>query len=102
MIARMYSAMHSWPYRMIKTTKDGRTIRTGSHYTEFRTLLFYHQHGRCLECRRATNLESDIEYDDSFHVDHRDGRGMGGSKRDDTIKACDGLCGKCHRKKHNQ
>jgi hypothetical protein len=87
---------------VIKTTKDARTIRTGKHYTEFRILLFYHQHSLCKRCGRWTSLEADILSDSSFHVHHVNGRGLGGGKRDDTIKSCEGLCGACHRSEHNQ
>jgi hypothetical protein len=87
---------------MIEVTKDGRTKRTGKDYTEFRLALYKLQSARCFQCGRWTFLLHPIEWDDSFHVDHADGRGIGGSKRDDTFRACHGLCGKCHRIKHHQ
>lgn len=85
----------------IKITKDGRTIRTGRDYTKFRRELRDSQRGWC-RCGLPTSLTADLRADWSFHVHHTNGRGMGGSKRDDTLKACVGLCGKCHRKEHNQ
>lgn len=87
---------------MIRVTKDGRTIRTGKHYTEFRRGLHEAQGGQCFECGRDTLLAADHERDWAFHVDHLNGRGMGGSKRDDTFDACKGKCGRCHRRKHGQ
>lgn len=87
---------------MIRTTKDGRTIRKGQHYTQFRRELYVHQLGLCAECRRYTYLDVPLEWDTAFHTDHEAGRGMGGGKRDDTFEACKGKCGRCHRKKHNQ
>ena len=85
---------------MIKTTKDGRTILTGRDYTRFRERLFALQAGMCDECRGYVSLLRELEDDHSFHVHHLNGRGMGGGKRDDTLEACIGLCGKCHREKH--
>lgn len=87
---------------VIKTTKDGRTIRSGKDYTKFRYDLHTLQGGKCVDCKRYTSLNADLAADWSFHTDHIKGRGMGGSKRDDTFDACAGRCGKCHRKKHNQ
>ena len=85
---------------MIKTTHDGRTIRTGKHYSEFRGDLYARQKGLCLECGAFTRLDNDLYSDNSFHVDHEKGRG--GGKRDDTFESCKGLCGLHHRMKHGQ
>ena len=85
---------------MIKVTKDGRTIRTDSDYTKFRGHLYQYQSGECFNCSRLTELSMPHECDESFHVHHVDGRGMGGSKRNDTLEACKGLYGKCHRTIH--
>jgi hypothetical protein len=79
----------------------GRTIRTGGHYTTFREEMWRRQGGTC-ECGRHTSLTNHLMSDYSFHVHHRRGRGMGGSRRDDTFAACVGLCGFCHRKEHGQ
>ena len=87
---------------MLKITKDGRTILTGRDYTAFRYKLWKSQRGNCKECGRVTSITADLESDWSFHVDHKAGRGMGGSRRDDTFEACQGLCGLHHREKHNQ
>lgn len=87
---------------MITKTKDCRTIRTGKDYTEFRKATWALQVGRCVDCGRPTRLGADPIYDDSFHLDHIDGRGMGGSRRDDTQESTSGKCGKCHRIKHGQ
>lgn len=86
----------------IKVTKDGRTIRAGRDYSQLRRDLHFQQDARCVRCKRFTFLTAYIEQDNSFHVHHTNGRGMGGSKRDDTLEACEGLCGKCHRKEHHQ
>lgn len=85
----------------IKVTRDGRTIRTGRAYTQFRGTLYMQQDGICGQCGRLVYLSSPLEWDDSFHVHHKHGRGMGGSKRDDTFEECVGLCGDCHRKEHD-
>ena len=92
---------------MIRITKDGRTIRTGKHYTEFRAYLFVSQNARCIECERITSTSSPLEYDDSFHVAHRGSRGMGSAIRDDVVgpkrgQVEGGKCGSCHRKEHGQ
>jgi HNH endonuclease len=86
---------------MIKMTKDGRVICTGKHYSQFRAVLFAVQEASCARCGTGVALSSPLEWDSSFHVHHKNGRGMGGSKRDDTLEACEGLCGKCHREEHN-
>ena len=87
---------------MIKTTKDGRTIRTHEDYSHFRWQLYQGQCGACSNCSRVTHILHDPLCNDSFHVHHKNGRGMGGGKRDDTLEACTGLCGRCHRKEHGQ
>jgi hypothetical protein len=83
----------------IRVTKDGRTIRTGKHYADFRFDLYQKQGAMC-NCGRMTSLYMESVYDSSFHVHHVNGRG--GGKRDDTLEACEGLCGRCHRIKHGQ
>jgi hypothetical protein len=87
---------------VIKTTKDGRTIRKGASYTKFRVALHGLQCGACARCERMTSLTAPLEWDSSFHCHHVNGRGMGSSKRNDTAESCTGLCGSCHRKLHNQ
>lgn len=86
----------------VKVTKDGRTIRSGKTYTAFRYELWLCQNKLCADCGRQTDLHVDLSWNTSFHIDHVDGRGLGGSKRDDTFLACKGKCGKCHRIKHGQ
>ena len=87
---------------MIKTTKDGRTIRTGADYTKFRHWLYLMQQFSCARCQRHTSTMSPSEDAWSFHVHHIGGRGMGGSKRNDNLDSVEGLCGECHRKEHGQ
>lgn len=91
----------------IEISKDGRTKLTGKHYTEFRRWLWFQQESACLRCCALTSLHVDLEYDQSFHVSHRESRGMGGSFRDDVIgpnkgQVEGGICGRCHRFEHNQ
>jgi hypothetical protein len=87
---------------VIRTTKDGRTIRSGRDYTDFRFELWEINHRNCWECNRSTSISADLAADNSFHVHHKRGRGMGGALRDDTFLACSGICGKCHRIRHGQ
>ncbi len=84
----------------VKTTKDGRTVRTGKDYTIFRWQLWELSSGKCVRCGEYTSLSLEPQSNWSFHVHHTHGRGMGGSKRDDTFESCQGLCGKCHREEH--
>lgn len=86
---------------MIDTKKDGRVILTGGHYTAFREQVWLRDHGHCVRCGRHVNLTI-WENDSDMHVHHKHGRGMGGSKRNDTLEECESLCAKCHRKEHNQ
>ena len=86
----------------IKVNKSGLTKRTGKDYTAFRYELWLAQDKLCIDCGRFTDLTADLHCDNSFHTDHTGGRGMGGSKRDDTFYTCKGKCGKCHRIKHHQ
>ena len=91
----------------ITTTKDGRTIRTGKSYTEFRREVYEAQSGRCMECPRQTSLTADIDSDFSFHIAHRGSRGMGSGIRDDVVgpkrgQVEGGKCGRCHRQEHGQ
>ncbi len=86
---------------MIKK-RGTRTIKTGRDYTAFRVGMWEHQSGQCRKCSKATMLDMPPFSDWSFHVHHKKGRGMGGGKRDDTMRACEGLCGSCHRGMHNQ
>lgn len=96
---------------MIKITKDGRTIRTGKDYTEFRNEVHFLQKSHCAnpDCEikggRLTYLYEPLVYSGSFHLNHLHGRG--GGKRDDVIfrdgkQMVRGDCGKCHRVFHDQ
>lgn len=96
---------------MLKYTKDGRTIRTGADYTAFRFEVYLVQSSRCanrncdIEGGRFTSLDHPLEFDDSFHLNHLQGRG--GGKRDDVMvrngkQIVRGDCGKCHRVFHGQ
>ena len=84
----------------VKVKKDGRVVRTGKDYTAFRYELYMAQERRCADCGALTGLLLDPYLAYSFHVHHINGRGMGGGKRSDTFLACKGLCGRCHRGKH--
>jgi hypothetical protein len=90
---------------VIKVTKDGRTIRTGTDYTGFRRVVHRGQWGNCLNCGRNTSLTVAFESDFSFHLTHCGTRGLGGSLRDDVLgtkkgQVEGGKCGKCHRAEH--
>jgi 5-methylcytosine-specific restriction endonuclease McrA len=87
---------------MITVTKDGRTIREGDSYSAFRTAVWRRQVYRCLRCGRTTFPKAALEADNSFHVHHVGGRGMGGGKRDDVFEKVEGLCGACHREAHGR
>lgn len=91
-----------WLEMAVETKKDGRIVRTGADYTQFRRDLYVSQHGKCSECGRNTSLTVPIDFDCSFHVDHLKGRGMGGSRRNDIPSEVTGRCASCHRHKHNQ
>lgn len=91
----------------IKTTKDGRTIRTGQDYSFFRQQVWMLQVGKCMCCPRKTRLELDIDSDYSFHLSHVGSRGMGSAFRDDVLgtkkgQVEGGKCGACHREEHHQ
>jgi len=81
--------------------KDGRTILTGKHYTKLRESVWLSFAGRCVNCMRYVNLMP-CGTDADMHLHHKNGRGMGGSKRNDVIEECEALCAACHRKEHNQ
>lgn len=98
---------------MIRITKDGRTIRTGRDYTEFRREVYADQKGQCGDPKcdlaqqggRVCSLMVPLEWDEAFHLNHLSGRG--GGKRDDVMfrngrQVCRGDCGKCHRVFHGQ
>ena len=87
---------------MIKTTKDGRTILSGQDYSGLKLQRLAVDWYRCsldpvmkddgpitLGCNRLLTF-----YSADLH--HIDGRGMGGSKRDDTIAKTRALCRSCH------
>jgi hypothetical protein len=78
---------------VIRVTKDGRTIRTGKHYTEFRHAIYDRCEGICEGCNRGLVFWE-------MEVHHKNGRGMGGGKRDDIPKEVLGLCGACHGAEH--
>jgi 5-methylcytosine-specific restriction endonuclease McrA len=84
------------------TKKDGRIIRTGSDYTRFRRETHASQSGMCKDCGRLTSLTVPLYYSNSFHVHHKNGRGMGGAKRNDIPSEVRGLCQKCHSAEHGQ
>lgn len=80
---------------MVRTTKDGRRILSGTHYTAFRKAIYDRCIGVCELCTAGIRFE-DME------VHHKNGRGMGGSKRDDVPEAVLGICIPCHQARHNQ
>lgn len=80
---------------MIRTTKDGRTILTGIHYTEFRRAIYERAGQQCELCGKGLFYAT-------MELHHRNGRGMGGGKRDDIPDEVLGICLGCHRAEHNQ
>lgn len=91
----------------IQRTKDGRTIRSGKDYTEFRLSLWKEQAYRCMDCNRITDATLHPSCYRSFHVAHRGSRGMGGAIRDDVVgpkrgQVEGGKCSRCHRQEHSQ
>lgn len=80
---------------MRKITHDGRTILTNNDYRRFRTRIYDRCGGACELCTAGIRFE-DME------VHHKNGRGMGGSKRNDVPEAVLGICIPCHRRKHAQ
>ena len=77
-------------------------IRKGGDYVKFRIDVAELQEHKCAECGRYIFFHHEMEADDSVHLHHKNGRGMGGSKRDDTFAAVVALCGACHRTAHGQ
>jgi len=75
---------------MKRLTKDGRTILTGVHYTQFREKVWNLQGFQCKDCRKLLRFHE-------MDLHHIDGRGMGGSKRDDVLGKVEGLCRPCHQ-----
>lgn len=80
---------------MVWTTKDGRRILSGTHYTAFRHVIYDRCIGACELCTAGIRFEE-------MEVHHVKGRGLGGSKRDDVPEAVLGICVPCHRARHNQ
>ena len=78
---------------MIKVTKDGRTIRTGKHYTDFRREIYRASGNMCENCGRTVRFED-------MQLHHKNGRGMGGGKRNDVENEVQALCFNCHRYAH--
>jgi hypothetical protein len=78
---------------MIKVTKDGRTILTGTHYTALREQVYERNQHTCEgeQCNRYLMFWE-------MELHHVYGRGMGGSKRDDVPEKVQGLCRDCHDK----
>jgi hypothetical protein len=87
---------------MIEIKRDGRVIRTGRDYSEFRKSIFENQNGCCADCGIACEFVADPDWHCSFHVHHKHGRGLGGSRRTDTLEECVGWCGACHHSHHEE
>lgn len=84
-----------------RQTKDGRTILTGAQYSALRERVWIRDRGKCVRCERRVSL-TQHGFSDDMHLHHKNGRGMGGGKRDDTEEATQSLCAACHREEHNQ
>lgn len=73
-----------------KRYRDGRVKLTGRNYVTLRLRKWAQQNWKCANCKREMNFEE-------MELHHKNGRGMMGSKRDDTLEATEGLCKKCHK-----
>jgi len=72
---------------MRRLTKDGRTILSLRHYTQFRWDIWYRNLGRCEGCNR------DLQF---WEMELHHIYGRGGGKRDDIPSKVLGLCSHCH------
>ena len=77
-----------------RVTKDGRLIESPSQYRATKLEMFNDQQGMCERCFRPMNSLSDA------HRHHPGGRGMGGSKRDDSKTVL--WCENCHVQEHER
>jgi len=75
----------------IRTYKDGRVKLTGSDYKMLRWAKYFKQDSKCAKCGEHVFFSM-------MELHHLKGRGMMGSKRDDTLKTTEGLCKTCHTK----
>jgi hypothetical protein len=80
---------------VIRTTKDGRTILSLRHYTEFRHRIYDRTEGRCEGITREQRCPVYFQFWD-MELHHVYGRG--GGKRDDVEAKVLGLCHCCHEK----
>lgn len=84
----------------IEFYKDGRVKLTGYHYRLLRHKKWLQQDLKCGETdaikKGRPGCGREITFDE-MELHHKNGRGMMGSKRDDTLEATEGLCKKCHK-----
>ena len=78
---------------MIKVKKDGRTILSGKHYTDHKLKVWEGQGRCCATCGFYVRF-SEAQFD------HKKGRGMGGSKRDDLDSENKVRHAYCHGLRH--
>lgn len=94
------SAWMADPKPMVRRSPDGREVCNQAAWRARRVEAFLAYDGRCGKCGDRVSMQS-------FDLDHKHGRGMGGGKRDDRLYGDDGtldsgavwpLCRwKCHR-----
>jgi len=77
----------------VKTTKDGRVIRTDRDYTLFRRVIYARCESRCEGCGKYLEFAF-------MQVHHTRGRGAG--RRNDIPEAVLGLCFPCHERAHGR
>lgn len=76
----------------VKITKDGRVIESPHRYNITKEQMWARQNGCCSNCGRYEG------YAKNMHRHHLGGRGMGGSKRDDSKTVL--WCERCHVEEH--
>lgn len=78
-----------------KLTHDGRVLLSGKDYTANKIEFWSHQGERCAGCGRRMDWRE-------MHFHHFRGRGIGGSKRDDSDPRNQVLCPPCHAKEEEK
>ena len=80
----------------IVVKKDGREILSPYQWAKRRAEVWERDSGRCVRCSRVVPLNGES----AAEIHHKQGRGIGGSLRDDRLEALETLCFTCHRGHH--
>jgi len=72
---------------------EGREKLTPYQWRKRREELCTQAHGRCQRCTYPTTLSEG-------HAHHKERRGLGGGKRNDSLSNLEWLCQSCHIKEH--